>query len=488
VSIAAFLGALAALAVLFVAGLRLPVPPAGPRRIALRALLIALALGATLAANVALFKRDLHLDLTRERAFTPAAETRRVIESLREDVRLVYFYQKQNPGGLAAKTMVEILGKMSPRLHVETVDPDRNPGMASRHGVRLYNVALLMAAGEQVEVQTTDDREIALGILRLLRRDRRAVCFGSGQGEYDADNFEFHTHFEGQHAHSHDTQGMAIVQMEQHGLGRLRRALEKLGYAVRKTSLALERAVPEACAALVEANPRTAFGPPGVAALEEYLARGGNVLLLLEPDYQLEPQLAALLERAGVRVGEGVIADPASHYYTDEQMVAVSTYARHPATLGLALSFFPGARPLERMEAPGVRSMVLFSSSDSSVLLARSRQGTRGAGAARAVAIAAEGALGPKPGAKPFRLAVVGDADFASNSFFPYLSNADLLLGLVAWLRGEERGPAMRPPVEVLPTVALTNTQMQGIFVVSVFALPGLFVLLGAWVWWRRRY
>jgi ABC-type uncharacterized transport system involved in gliding motility auxiliary subunit len=81
----------------------------------------------------------------------------------------------------------------------------------------------------------------------------------------------------------------------------------------------------------------------------------------------------------------------------------------------------------------------------------------------------------------------VGDADFASNSFYPYLANADVVLGLVAWLRGEPRGPALKPPVEVLPLVSMTNAQMQSVFVVSVLLVPGVCALVGALVWWRRR-
>ena len=41
----------------------------------------------------------------------------------------------------------------------------------------------------------------------------------------------------------------------------------------------------------------------------------------------------------------------------------------------------------------------------------------------------------------PFRLVVVGDADFASNSFFPYMSNGELALSALAWLLREERAP-----------------------------------------------
>ena len=83
---------------------------------------------------------------------------------------------------------------------------------------------------------------------------------------------------------------------------------------------------------------------------------------------------------------------------------------------------------------------------------------------------------------------VVGDADFASNSFFPYLANSDIVLGrTVAWLTREERAPAMKPPVEVLPTVSLTGEQMRGIFIVTVLLMPGLIAFAGGAMWWWRR-
>lgn len=483
----AFLAVLAALTALFAAGLRPRLPAAGPRRWAARGAVTVSACLAALLANVALFRNDAHLDLTRERAFTPSAEAAQVIGALQQDVELVYFYQKQSPAGRAAKTMVELMGRMSPRLHVQTVDPDQNPGLANRLGVRLYNAALLLSEGRRIEIVTTDDRDIALGVLRVTRNSAKAVCFASGHGEYDIHNFEFHTHFEGAQSHSHDVHGMAVVKMEQHGLGRLRRALDKLGLAVRTVTLALEREVPDSCAALVVANPRTRIAPPEVAALSRYLERGGGLLLLVEPDYPIDDSLAALLRQAGLRFGEGVVADPAEHYFSDDQMAAITRYARHPATRGLALAFFPGARPLELSPSPGVTSAALFSTSAESFVIDRAsgRPLPQTPVAARILAAAAEGRLGQD--GPPFRLAAVGDADFASNSFFPYMSNADLVLGLVAWLIREERAPTMKPPVEVLPTVTLTNSDVRTIFLLTVVAMPGLAMLAGGAVWWRRR-
>ena len=192
---------------------------------------------------------------------------------------------------------------------------------------------------------------------------------------------------------------------------------------------------------------------------------------------------AALLSAAGMRVGDGLIVDPREHYFTDEQMVAVTHYARHPAVGGLALSFLPGVRPLEAVPAPSVVTIPLFSSSPESYTLAPGPRAMR-APAAHPLALAAEGRW---PEGQRFRLIVVGDADFASNSFFPYMSNADLVLGMVAWLIGEERAPTMKPPVEVLPTVTLTVAQVRGILIVTVLILPGMVALVGGGVWWRRR-
>jgi ABC-type uncharacterized transport system involved in gliding motility auxiliary subunit len=208
-------------------------------------------------------------------------------------------------------------------------------------------------------------------------------------------------------------------------------------------------------------------------------------------DFPVEPSLDAVLAKAGIRLGEGVVTDPLDHYFTDEQMVAVTRYASHPVTRGLALTFYPGARPLLALPAPGITVLPLFSSSAQSHV--RPVRGAAGPAAApeargaRPLAIAAEGRWTGGPPAKPFRLIVIGDGDFASNSFFPYMSNSDLVLGALAWLIGEERAPTMKPPVEVLPTVVLTNQQVRGIFLFSVLVLPGLFVAIGGVVWWTRR-
>jgi hypothetical protein len=487
-----FVACVAALLVLFAAALRVRVYGAGWRRWVLRLALVGGAIAATLAANVAVYRHDAHIDVTREGAFTPSREAADIVRSLREPVEIVYFYQKDNAGGRAIVTMLELLERLNPLLHVEIVDIDRNPARAGILGVRLYNTAVIMSGPRRIQLVSTDDREIALGVLRAIRQQQPVVCFAMGHGEYDIDNFEFHTHFEGAHNHSHNTEGTAVVQMEQHGLGRLRRAIEKLGLAARKIELGAGQAVPDDCAALVDANPRTPHAPPEAGILRRYLLAGGAYMLLVEPDFTVDERLAGVLVDAGVRIGDGVVVDPIDHYFTDEQMIAVTRYASHPVTRAQALSFYPGARPVEPVPAPGVTAIALFaSSSQSYVVRDRARYRDEAATAPRRpypLAVASEGALPGGNADRRFRLIVVGDADFASNSFFPYLANADIALAGVSWLLREDRLPTLKPPVEVLPMVALTNAQVRWIFILTVILLPGGVALAGFGVWlWRRR-
>jgi ABC-type uncharacterized transport system involved in gliding motility auxiliary subunit len=156
----------------------------------------------------------------------------------------------------------------------------------------------------------------------------------------------------------------------------------------------------------------------------------------------------------------------------------------------LALSFFPGARPLEIVQAAGVKLTQLAASSSEAYIIAnRLENGFNpppSARATRIVALAAEGKLN-EAARSPFRMVVAGDADFVSNSFFPYLANSDFVLAAIAWLTHEERGPTMKPPVEVLPTVTLTGDQMRGIFILTVLLMPGLIAFAGGAMWWSRR-
>jgi|FEC22Drversion2_1045045.scaffolds.fasta_scaffold00634_7 voltage-gated potassium channel Kch len=497
-------GWLVAVFILFAAGVRLPLATGlgavGSRLYAAGCILVGL--GLWVLANVALHLNDTHIDVTREKVYTPSATAMAVVDELRSPVSITYFYRSEDPTGQRTRNLLEVMGRRNPMLTVLTVDPDKQPELARREGVRLYNAAIVEAAGRRVLIQGTDEGEIAIGIQRVLRTRALTVCFVEGHGEFSMDGFEFHTHLEGMADHSHGDASSQVIETAGHGVGRLRRVLEAQGYATRKLVLATTGAIPGDCTVVVVANPRTTFLPAESAALRSYLAGGGSALLMLDLGFVPEAGLATLLSDLGARLEQEVVVDPLSHYQRDAEMVAVTGYDPHAITRTLSLTFFPGIRPLTLTKpAAGVEvTPILQSSRDSytrPVAPAEARA-TEGASAPapqaatraadvrpRVLGIAAEGTLAP--GASPFRAVVIGDGDFASNSFLPYMSNSDLLVATVRWLAHEDQGTAVRTRIPVPPMILLTAAQSRWIFIVIVLLLPLSVIAIGGVVWWLRR-
>jgi ABC-type uncharacterized transport system involved in gliding motility auxiliary subunit len=503
-----FVGWCVAMLVLFGLGIRLPLQ----RRlshwagVAYTAGIVAAAIGVTVLANVALVGHDVHFDLTRERVFTPSRQALEVVDRLSQDVALTYFYHAQDPHGKRLKELMAMLGRRNPRLHVRTIDPDRQPSLAHTYGVRLYNAAVLEAEGRRLVVHSTDENDIAIGIQRVVRERVMTLCFIEGHNEYPIDNFEFHTHLEGLHDHSHGDATSKVVQMPGHGIGRLRRALEALGYEVRTILPATEPEIPSACAVVIDANPRTTYWPSESATLEAYLTRGGSLLLLYDLGFVIEPRLAQMLAKLGVRYTQSVVIDPQQHYATDPEMVAVSGLEPHPITTNVSLTFFPGVRALELLStASSITAVPLLRSSKASytrpvepvearqvgletLLVPATASSSESQPQPHILAVAVEGSWATMvPDTRPFRVVVVGDADFASNSFFPYMANSDLILSMVRWLVREERSPAVASRIPVPPLILLTRPQMRQIFLVTEVLLPLSILIIGAFVWWKRR-
>jgi ABC-type uncharacterized transport system involved in gliding motility auxiliary subunit len=499
-----FAGWLVAVVLLFLAGARLPLALGYSRlrAIAFHVAIVAAAVGVAVLANVALTLNDAHVDLTREKIYTPSAQAMKVVDDLKQPVRLTYFYRSQDPEGRRVKEVLGVMGRRNPLFQVRVADPDKEPTLARTFGVRIYNAGVLEAADRKQLIQSVDEAEIAIGVQRVLREKVVTVCFLEGHNELPMDNFEYHTHVEGMSNHNHGDASSQHVQMPDHGIGRLRRALEVQGYGVRKVVLATQPEVPRECQVLIVANPRTTFLPAESAGIEAYLRGGGSLLAMFDLGFVLESRLANLIAQLGVSLPQEAIVDPLSHYASDSEMVAVTGYEAGPVTRNLSMTFFPGARPLTpRPPAAGIAITPLFASSRDSYTRPVLAAGVRDADPAskpaapspagpgpRLLAVTAEGRLpGVDAGAPPLRAVIVGDGDFASNSFLPYLANSDLALAMVRWLLREERTTSVASRIPVPAMILLSGAQMRTIFLAVEVLLPLAVFAMGILMWWRRR-
>lgn len=109
------------------------------------------------------------------------------------------------------------------------------------------------------------------------------------------------------------------------------------------------------------------------------------------------------------------------------------------------------------------------------------------------LAVALEGELNTKLRAdtdhtdRSARIVVFGDSDFANNQLLSMQGNADLFLNAAAWAVDEGTQISIRPKERGYRPITLSVNEGQWIKMLSMVFIPGLPVLVGLIVWWRRR-
>jgi ABC-type uncharacterized transport system involved in gliding motility auxiliary subunit len=465
-----------------------------PARLAL--LLPALAAVAlAVLANLWVLGHPQRWDLTSGGVYTIGEQTQRVLAGLKEPVTVTFFYDLRSKEMTDARALLRQYAARSPQLTVNTFDPAIAPAEARRQQVQFAGTAVFEAGGRRVVVNGGSEADFTNGLIRVTAQGSQAVCFTEGHNESDPNSLSTHDHFEGDmgSGHSHSSGGRALVMHERHGMGMARDALQTLGYAVRSVVLVRGPDQLAGCAVVVIAGPQQGFQPVEVAQLQAWAAQGGRLIALIDPfaATALDPLLADF----GLALERRLVLDDKSHYWTDAATPAVSSYPRHKITRNLALTFFPGAASLVPLPQRGrgldVRLTPLVQTSDaarSEPLLAGGKAADSGV---QTIAVLATRTLaGPAAGASPdprrAELLLIGDADFASNSFFHVLGNGALFLNGISYLAEQDRLLDITPRNYELPRLQMTNGQMRATFVLSTLVLPALALGLALWLRWRR--
>ncbi|MCC9001116.1 MAG: GldG family protein, partial [Candidatus Competibacter sp.] len=313
---------------------------------------------------------------------------------------------------------------------------------------------------------------------RLSRQQDRPVLFLAGHGE-------------------RNPSGIANFDV-----GTFGRELEKIGIRLHSVDLSKERAIPSANATLVIAGPQQALPPDQVQLMLDDVARGGNLLWLLEPD---DPSgLQALAAALGIDVLPGTVVDPdtARLGIKNPAFIPVVDYGPHPITESLRTpTLLPQAVALEIRASAGWRSAVLLESQsgswtetgplDGSIQFdpntaERSGPLTVGVALFRPRPATTTGTDDPLVSPQQ-RIVVIGDGDFLSNTYLGNGANLELGLNIMNWLTLDDAPILVRPKTVPDPSLDLSDGTLALIAAIFLVALPAGFLACGWLVWFYRR-
>ncbi len=435
------------------------------------------------------------VDLTESGKYTLSSQTRKILDNLKEPVKVTAFCQSASEGQGRVTDILETYAYYSKNITYRFVDPDREPEIAQGYDVRTYDTLVLEGFQKKSAIQSNDEESITNAILKLMRGEEKKIYFLIGHGE------------------------RSLKDTGKDGYSNARAMLEKGAYKVEDLSLLQSPRVPRDAAVLIVAGPRKPIGAEEIASLAAYVAEGGKLLLLLDPFY--DGGLRNFAKNFGVELRDDVIVDKVIRIFGGNYLIPVVTdYGDHKITEGFNVAtFYPEARSVRPVEKPpaGTQVEVLAStSSDSwgetnlellkkgqanfdekedtpgpvplaviSEIHARDADSQKGKEAGNNGRPAEAGASeGEKNTAL---LAVFGNSVFADNTLFEQAGNGDLFMRTVSYLADQDILVTIKARDIKGKPVILTQGQGRIIFAVSMVLVPLSVILAGLVVYRTRR-
>ncbi len=409
------------------------------------------------------------IDLTASKQFTLSEQTIKTINSLKKPVLISTFFNKKNPNRQRIYDLLAEYDNLSANITVDKVDPIANPSKTQEKGITSYGV-VLFESGSKREVTTVfGEQEVTQSLIKISKEETKVIYFLSGHGEHDSKNDK------------------------PNGYSEIRTRLANQGYQAK--TLEFFQSAPADCDLLVIAGADKALLPSEVTAVENYLEQGGRLLLLLDPG--IEVGLEKLMAKWGVAIGDDLVVDPASSFSKDVTTPVIVRYYQHPIVYGLSATFFPRVRSVSKEEDIGDQLTVLPVMMTTANGWAEKNpdklQFDKDVDLAGPVTIcvsAVKSLLIKTAGGSDVRYArvlVLGDSDFATNSFIKMLSNSDLFINSVNWLLEDEDLISIRPKEPDERKIQLTGSQVRSLFVINVLVAPLSVMVIGTLIWWRYR-
>jgi len=443
-------------------------------------------------ANYFLSKHDYRVDFTAGKLHSLSDQSVTVLKALKTDIALKCFFREGNYGRAAMENLLKLYAYHSGRVKYEFIDPDKNPGLVKRYDVTQDGTTVIEAGDKESRITTTSEEDLTNALIKATRAAKKVIYFLDGHGEETID------------------------ETGDNGFSTVKGELEKLGYEVKKQTLALADRFPKDCALLVVPGPKKDLLPNEYETIRGYIKGGGRALFLVDPE--TPTLLPIFLADYGFKLENDIVVDTVSRLLGgDYFMPVVSEYETHPITerFGYA-TFFPLARSVEVAETKpeGATVTELAKTSPNSWSereldqkevkfdAAKDKQGPIGLAAVAEIPVKAEAPApaAAKPGEpaapatpakteaeKKTRIAVIGDSDFVKNRYYGLSGNGNFFLNIVNWLTEEADLIAIQPKTQTPRTIQLTPAQGRLLFLVSIVILPLAVLLLGFSVWARRR-
>ncbi|MDZ4763855.1 MAG: Gldg family protein [Chloroflexota bacterium] len=456
-----------------------------------------LLIAVTAMVFLSLGRASITLDMTTNRLFSLGDASKNVITRVTRPIQITGFYSARNLPQRELDDQFFRLYSAANRLITRVyIDPDEQPALADRYGVNddgQVFISYLNDAGivdfntlARVPLSDRQERDMTGAISRLLIAGSISVYFNMGLGERDP----------------RDT--------SQAGISGINGGMRETGFITNLISLpelaAQNADIPADAAALLFVRPTIDIDAAQIAVLDRYLARGGTLLLLIDPTFNETPFMQSggafdtyLRANYGLYARNAIVVDGAASGQSELDVIGANVNTATDISARLIPVenplLFSVARAVEvdiDRAIPDVANGRLVTSSDLSygetdwVALSQTNQyqwdeGVDIAGPLTTVAWASNQSTGA-------RIVLVGDSDFVSNGAVTIGGNGILFTDAMTWLTNfaDRLDFGTRGFSVSLPLIFVASQTLDLIAFGTIIVMPTLVLLTGFILWTRR--
>lgn len=450
-------------------------------------LIIILVLAILVVVNFFLARHHYRVDFTAAKIHSLSDQSINVVKNLKQDVTIKCFFRDGNVSRPTMENLLKIYAYHSPRIKYEFIDPDKNPGLVKKYEITQDGTTVFECGDKENRITTTSEEDITNALIKVTREKKKVIYFLEGHGEG------------------------SIEESSDSGYTTAKSELEKIGYEVKKLSLALSENFPANCSLLIVPGPRKALLPNELETLKNYLNKGGRIFFMVDPE--TTSGLESWLAEYGFKLENDLVVDTVSRLLGgDYFMPVVTEYNYHEITRNFRYAtFFPLARSVEIAEtkpegmtltsiaktSPNSWSERQLDQKEVSFDKNKDKQGpiSLAVVGTKKITETTEAKSTSEPGSKESsqpqskeaRLAVFGDSDFITNRYYNLSGNGNLFLNTVNWLTEESDLISIQPRTQSPRTIQLTPSQGRLLMFISIILLPLIVLITGLTIWLRRR-
>jgi ABC-type uncharacterized transport system involved in gliding motility auxiliary subunit len=454
-------------------------------------LIAAIFIGILVFVNILGTRRPERWDLTANKALSLSDQTVQILEQIPEPVKAVSFVQYDDSRRSELENQLyEMQARSNGMLSYELVDPREQPGYAQQLGVLELGTTVLVMGDRKQQVTGTREQDLATGLIKLVKPNPHKAYFTTGHQERKIDGFD------------------------QDSYGQIKTQLESRNFTTDTLSLFTTPQVPDDASMVVIAGPRVPFTDVEIQALNAYLDRGGDLMILVDPG--VDAGLAPLMNRWGIQAGTNYVAegDPrltaqspflpvvqklGTHKVTDKiagipVAFLIPTYLTVPSPAPTGFRITPIAQTSDRSwaesDANALRNPQALKFDDGVdqkgplTLAVAIEPATDPASPTGADASSSQDAQSKS------RVLIFATSQLASNAVFQFggqVANQDLFLNGSSWLVGDDELISIQPRAQDNRTLFLTAAQRNFVMMSSIVFVPALVLAMGIFVWWSRR-